>query len=1125
MTNRGGTMEIYIGDPVEHESERIILKEVEQLLGADRRQAVVFANFSVAAHQIDLFIAVDGLALVIEAKTGNRPIRSTENGPWEIRLANKNWKKIRNPYRQALDAAFAIRNAIRSFSKNDSLYIHSAVVFTNDIPVDSDIYQGDSKVAVIGQAGLSDILRKQYTSNWPEKNWVAFANHLNLTHVTSVSAACNPRIFEAEHRLQHYAMMFNQMYSDSENLIPFLCRSNEEDISSTEVAHLVINQCDNVLFKGPTGCGKSMLAASIGTAFSRKGDVVVFIQAKNFRSEVHNLIDREAQLLGVPSGNTLLNDAKVLDRPLIFVIDGYNECRHDRREELTRAITGLVNSYEARVVVTSQVPLVRGDLLYLKKIEVLPPEIETKRAIADDASKSRVHSDHLEILLASVSTSLEARLVGEVGAVVRQGSSRFVLFDAYARKQLGKHALAGVSLLSQIAAWLGDRLTFSMSIRDFNRLTDREKLSAELSRLLLKSGLLASNGDRVSFSHEMFLNAFAAEAVVRTANDGPDSILQSLTVPLNSARKDLIVGAIDDDNMLERLLPSLEDPSAIRSCLLGHCGSRAKNWADERCRQLWNGLSEEAGNIRFQYGEGGWGDGIVFNKDELTQWTRADYAFFDMLPGLIMKGRYVENTFQVIKTLDYRIDQELSRFLGDSESDEARLRTAMFAISYIFPQRSESAPGISRICASINSGLANIVDGTIQPYDETVKSTMEKLIKRNLTNGQLCLYLRLSYHYGIPASFIALCIEMYWDTAPYHLCLELLDCAGIHSVAEDNTENVRLIETVESLLGRSDQKIPDFIVLEALKFLGGLDDSAMEHKAIVVDEIRDSLARPTERDSQDLAWTIYSAQFDHPYSQTYYEVVDSLVDDDRKTLLKAAANGAPENSLLLVPLISDLASFDDQSVGDEIVRWTALPPRDNNTTPENSIRTYVIAHIALARLRCALPEFLNQATNSAERSLKACGAILYWSNRIDLCDEEILSNCENGLHTLEKEGRFSAIDVICECEHINLNFAADFWGDRAVIHSIVRKFPNEVAAVSRDALRDSQSLVGYFNNLTNFNINRNLSFAINVLKHYGSREDILLLRKYATKQEFGKYALDALKVIEERLEIQFESTA
>ncbi len=76
-------MEIYIGDLVEHESERSALREIEQLLAGDVSQAVVFANFSVASGQIDPLVALDCLALVIEAKGVNRPVRGGTNGVGE----------------------------------------------------------------------------------------------------------------------------------------------------------------------------------------------------------------------------------------------------------------------------------------------------------------------------------------------------------------------------------------------------------------------------------------------------------------------------------------------------------------------------------------------------------------------------------------------------------------------------------------------------------------------------------------------------------------------------------------------------------------------------------------------------------------------------------------------------------------------------------------------------------------------------------------------------------------------------------------------------------------------------------------------------------------------------------
>ena len=160
----------------------------------------------------------------------------------------------------------------------------------------------------------------------------------------------------------------------------------------------------------------------------------------------------------------------------------------------------------------------------------------------------------LQPLLAAVSTGLEARLVGEVGNSVAPGSSRYALFDAFVRERLGSGASDGIRILSMVAAWLFERLAFSLTIREFDRLMDDNGVTGEQRRLVLGKGLLASRGDRVSFPHEMFLDAFAAEAIVRQARGSPVPVLRALAAPLHRTRRDLIIGAIDDDTKLEALL-------------------------------------------------------------------------------------------------------------------------------------------------------------------------------------------------------------------------------------------------------------------------------------------------------------------------------------------------------------------------------------------------------------------------------------------------------------------------------------------------------------------------------------------------------------------------------------------
>ena len=509
------SMEVRIGARVEHESERSTLREIVRLLEMDGRRALVFANFEIEGRQIDLLVALDDLALVIEAKGFTRAVQGGENGPWEVHLGSGRWKEFRNPYRQALDAALAVKDAARAFADTGALRIDAALVFSPGIPPGSEAFQGNSKVSVIGQSRLAAILRMRRRGLWSVDEWRAFADHLRLTRVSSVSAACDHGLAEAEDRLRRYGEMFRQHYGDPQTLVPFPCESQGVDVSSSGVMGAVAEEGGGILLHGPSGCGKTMLAWASGAAVGERGAVVVIMQGKDFVGSARQLLKHETGLLGMPSAIQLLNDARRLNRSILFVVDGYNECGEDHRRLLTRVIAALAYRYDAGVLVTSQVPLAREGLVNLRKFEVRPPSIETKRAIAEQSAEGKVPSEVLEPLLAAVSTGLEARLVAEVGNAVAPGSSRYALFDAFVRERLGAGASDGIRILSMVAAWLSERFAFSLSIRQFDRLMDESGVSTEQRRLVLDRGLLASRGDRVSFPHEMFLDAFAAEAVVR----------------------------------------------------------------------------------------------------------------------------------------------------------------------------------------------------------------------------------------------------------------------------------------------------------------------------------------------------------------------------------------------------------------------------------------------------------------------------------------------------------------------------------------------------------------------------------------------------------------------------------
>ena len=1117
-------LEIRVGGLVEHESEHSVLREIERLLADDGRPAIVFANFEVGSRQIDLLVALDGLALVIEAKGFTRPVRGGENGPWRVHLSSGHWKEFQNPYLQALNAALAVKNAAGDFDRTDPPYVNAAVVFAPEIPSGSQAFPGNRKVAVTGQDGLGSELRKRTRVAWSVDRWRKFADHLGLTRASSVYAACDPGLAEAENRLRRYTAMFCRTYGHGDTLVPFPCESDGVTAPSSEVIGAVLEGRAGALLHGPSGCGKSMLASSSGVALSVRGGVTISLQAKDFVGGVKELVDREARLLGARSGMQLIKDARRLDRPILFIVDGYNECSHDRQRLLTRVVAALAYRYEAGILVTSQVPLARRSLLELQKFKVRAPSTETKLAIAMQAGDGRGPSDAVESLLGAVSTGLEAKLVGEVGATVAPGSSRYALFDAYARRRLGEAASDGIRVLSQVSAWLFERFSFSLSVRDFDRLMDGSEETTELRRLVIDRDLLTLRGDRVSFPHEMFLDAFAAEAVVRQAGGSHGPVLKALAAPLHAARKDLLIGAIDDDSMLARLLPRLEDHASVRACLDGRCGSHAREWAHEHCRRLWVRLREEACNVAFQM-EGQDPGYVQFDESSLAPWSSCDRAFFAVIPELLAAGRHLEDAFDIVGILDRRIAEESLRLREETGIGRAKLGSDLFAISYVFPQRSHDAPGISTICADLDSGVSRARSGRFGRPDETGGAAIgPDRVECELSAGQTHLYLMLSRWDGIPASFISRAIEAHWNSAPYHLCLRLMDAAAMRCAVEDDAERVKLIEAIEGLLDGCNPFLAS-IVVDALQRLGALDDSAREHRTVVLERIGKCLVRPTDSESQDEAWGIYSAQFDHPYSAAYCEVVAGLADGDRKALLEMASRGAKEGTFFLGPLLLELASFGDGDVGESVGRWTSPPPVDNPTMPQSDIHVFVVAHVALGRLGCPLSVHREVGETASERALRACGTILYWCNRIDLDEEGRREACAPAVAILTQPGNRAALDVLRECEDV----WRDGWdllpGDEPVVRSVVGLFPAQATAISRDALTEPTSQIGYFRTWSRFEREPILKFGIRVLERYGNRSDRSLLRHYAATQEFGAQAIAALKAIEERVSTLSDSAA
>ena len=364
------------------------------------------------------------------------------------------------------------------------------------------------------------------------------------------------------------------------------------------------------------------------------------------------------------------------------------------------------------------------------------------------------------------------------------------------------------------------------------------------------------------------------------------------------------------------------------------------------------------------------------------------------------------------------------------------------------------------------------------------------------------------------APLVAQTLKTHWAGAPYHLRLDLLDAARMCHSASDSDRDA-LIDAVEELPPPSNVLVSSMI-LEALQGLGALEDSEREHITAVHDQVRHCLTDPDDAERCTVAYGLYSSQFDHPYSGAYYEVIANLPEYERKTLLTMAANGAEDTAVFLAALLSDLASFGDSRVCDSIIRWTALPPTDS-VMPQDRVAVFVLAHVGLARLGCALPDSQCEAHSYSTQALAACGAILYWCNRLELEETDKRHACDASLRILLQHERGAALDVVRRCEHALLQRVKHLVDSTPAERSLVNAFPIEVAEICRHALAAPIDQIGHFRHYSEYDRQENLTFAIDVLAKYGNSTDLRLLREYADHAALGTSAIAAVRAIEERL--------
>ncbi|MGM7447802.1 NERD domain-containing protein [Idiomarina sp. ST20R2A10] len=1097
--NYSSNPRVFIGDSIAHQSDLDAFKYVYETLSKSNGWSYIFVNFNVGHRQVDLAVFTERKTLLIEAKRFSLAVSGGMNGYWE-QLGPFRRHKMRNAYLQALEAKNALRDEINTVAEAKG-YPDAIVAVMPDVPLGSTITEGDYKVRVGGSSLINLILQSDSACKLIETQCEELAHGLKLQEVKEPASAYNQSLLDAERTLEFYATEFLQFYGPiADDLLKDQYKYENHELSKGQVQDLVSSNSSSVLIRGPSGCGKSLLATSCALYCLQNDCLPIFLSAKEFNGSFQDLLDKEVSLLIGKKASYLLRVNRLLERKVILFLDGYNECSMPLQADLTRSLKAFSLHYRSGVVVSSQHELSRSELLSTKLIDVTMPSEELKVEIAN-SNGGIGQDDSCRGLLSAVRSGLEAKLIGQAGSRLPLGASRFSLFDCYSRIKLGQYDTDGINILTLLAIHLSEKASFSISIRDFDRLISRVTLGGKERDALLSSGLLHIRGNRVSFAHELFFAAFKAEAIIRKVGDTPSDILSAMELPWAHFARSFILGGIEDDNVLTEVISSCDAPDVLSACYRGECGFIAQSFVCVMADNLMLAMTEEIQGVEFKVrGTGFHGLTIIPNGVDpvLTQFS----AYIKVIEARICEGRYIELIMDACACLDNSIESASFDLFKEAKKNKIPIRDAYFSETYVL--------GRTLRITTLFGALDIRIRDTSSFSRELMENNLAKAWARASTVGQYYFLIKLSIATRcslISAPYVVSLIDNF-HSLPYHLKLVVLDFARYRGDIGDDLM-LKLIEGLRSCLSDSTPMM-NTCIFEVLDIL---DPSGFDrgYTGSVQKEVNDILKKDGPEIDQ-AAYGAFMSQFDHPFSSAYCAVLNELGVDEKKMLYTKACRGAKSGTFfngILIRELSQLSDSDTTDTSDAIAPWTLLPSI-NDVMPQDSIDAFIAAHEALGRLGSKLPGPRGEITNSPESCLLAVGELFYWLNHENCNSPETSEKTETARLTLLSHDDCASAGIIYLVLH-----EADFRSSRK--QAFLEVYPNLLKTICREALTRRESQISYFKNGFANDKESIALFSIQVIGVLGDANDLRALRELSSDNKYGLTALTAIKEIESRV--------